>query len=231
MKIICDRYRASFDRISAAAIPALLVALAAAATAHASVVPITQDTTIDSANSYPDDHVEISGSTSVKMIAGGTVRGFSVLGSSVFEITGGESTILSGTSDSATLVMRGGKIGCTAAVCQVIDYPALVTMTDASSLQFFGGTIEGVISLEDQSTAHFYGTGLSLSSATGGIVVQGTFGGAAEFFAFNNTPTTAARIFLHEVPETPTSVLVAFACLVMTGFGGRQRWNAWSFRL
>lgn len=219
-------YRTLFDhhRGLIAGLCSCLVLLAIGAPAHADTVTVTQDTIIDGANSYPNDSVAISngssGPTSAKMVSGGTVRGFIVSGNSAFEITGGASTFLSGTKDSATLVMRGGEIGCTAMTCQVIDYDALLHISDNSSLQFFGGAINGVISLDDQSTAHFFGSGLSLTNPYGDILVQGTFNGVNQFFAFNNTPTTAARIFLHEVPEPAAWLLGIIACIFVVA---RQR--------
>jgi hypothetical protein len=208
---------------------ALPILLAIAVPVQAGTVAFMQDTLVDGANSYPNDRVEISnglsGATATTMVSGGTVRGFGVFGSSVFEIKGGSSTFLSDTNDTATLIMRGGEVGCTTAECFLIDYGALLRANDSSTLQVFGGSINGVISLNDQSTAHFYGSGLRLASSGDAITVQGEFDGVTKQFVFNDIPTTAGRIFLHEIPEAPAWLIALSTCFCAAGCAGRVRRN------
>lgn len=192
------------------ALVALLVTFSAALGAT-----ITTDATIDSTNSFPDEHVTITdgagGPASVTMVDGGTVRGFTVSGNSDFEIEGGASTSLSGARDNATLILRGGTIECSIPSCMVIDYDALLTLTDDSSLHVFGGQISGPISLKDDSIAHFYGRGLTISTDDRGTFIEGKLvDGTSGYFNIGVVPfdELRSRVFVHEIPEPSTATLM-----------------------
>jgi hypothetical protein len=210
-------------RIASSLTALCLAALAMPGPLMAASVTINQDTVIDAANSFPDDHVRIadgvSQPTHVDLLAGGEVRGFTVTGDSVLEINGGASTILSGLQDNATLIMRGGSIECTTFLtCSVIDYNALLTLTDSSSMHVFGGTIVGAISLEDHSTAHFYGRGLTISTDDRGTFIEGELAdGTIGYYNIGTVPygELDSRVFLHEIPE-PGSFINSLAIFLAT---------------
>jgi hypothetical protein len=122
--------------------------------------------------------------------------------------------------------MRGGEIGCTATVCQVISYDALLHVDDASTLHVYGGSIIGPIALESgaQSIAIVHGTGLSVtaSQAQGLVMVEGTFAdGQAGSLVFRYLPDYASRILVSEIPE-PHSIALALVSLLIVPFSTRR---------
>lgn len=133
--------------------------LLCALNAHA--VTITENMNIGSGSYFNGEIIDVengvNGPTTVEIVAGGSVKGFDLFGSSEIILDGGAITFLSRLDDSSKFIFRGGTFGCLDSTCQVIDYDALLTAQDSSELHFFGGSFDDVIRLRDDARHIFTG--------------------------------------------------------------------------
>lgn len=171
---------------------------------------VKQDTVIDAASVLSDRHIQISdgldGPTTVRVVAGGTIRSFDVGDNSELIIDGGEATQMpSAVTGNARVTMRSGRMGCFQFVqCQVAEFDYDIQAYGNSVLSFYGGTFEGNIRIHDSVIVHFFGSNLALRRQFGLVTIDGTLldGGPVRTY-FNLLPDMdiESHVILHNVPE------------------------------
>lgn len=193
------------------------VSIALILAAEGVAVDITDSLTIDTSSPFNGENVSIrdgeEGAVTVSIIEGGSVEGFTIEGSSALTLAGGEITFLSTASGNSTLSIQSGSFDCTATACDIIDYDALLTIQENARVDFRGGSLNGLVRLEDVASAHFWGTDLMLSAFDSSTIeVTGKYVSGNEFGVLFHRIDGDQKIVLHNIPE-PSTVYIAALCI------------------
>ena len=182
-------------------------------------VTIDADTVIGPGSPFNGELIIVEdgsdGPTTVRIVEGGSVEGFSVLGSSQVILDGGESTSAIGLGDDAKLTVLDGSINCSSTECRSLDLGGLIQAQDNASLTFLGGYFEpNFIRLNDLSTLTVAGENLLLTPFSGSYFISGQyFDGTLVNLAVNSNSDATSRIFLIPEPGTVLIALIAAVCV------------------
>lgn len=156
------------------------------------------------------------GPTTVHLIDGGYVDGFSVTGESLLLIDGGTVSDVSFLSNRASVVQSSGVVACTSDLCRASDFEALVVASDFAQLTVRGGVGPGRVRLGGMSRLTIEGQGLSISEFRDTWFIRGTLADGTPLGGLNPLGILldggpSGRVFL--VPEPNGSMILLMVCL------------------